>query len=223
MTPANRNAEKYLQQVCSLGLRWQEVMPTIMDTLHHIVPSYGNCFFAANQQGDVVDIFDERPEAQSVTALYAEHFLNRKEKEVFIGWRNAGTFRSAVDFDRLLKVDRRQFMRHELYNEVLKPIGYYYGAHVVLRAGSELRGYLQVERGRKSGRYTAAELRRLDRAGAFIQYALGPAPVVDDDLLYSPDVNQQGMIVAHRTGRIQHESKTARQPLHLSCFSRVSV
>ncbi len=220
--PGRQSAEKYLQQVCSLGLQWQQVMPTILETLHDIVPSYGNTFLAANPHGDVVDIYDESPDAPSILPVYADSFLNRKEREVFVGWRNAGDFRSAVDFDRLMTVDRPRFLRHAFYHEVLKPVGFFYGAHVALREGSELRGYVQFKRNKRGGRYARAELRRIDWAARFINHALAPVARQGDGTLYSPDVSKQGLIIADARGRIQHLSSTARRLISLSCLSPVS-
>lgn len=217
MNPARRDKEKYLQQICSLGMHWQVSMPTILDTLHGIVPSYANVYFATDSQGEVTNIYDEHPDAESVIPVYTGQFFNRQEREVFVGWRPVQDFRTAVDFDHLMTVDRSRFLRHGFYNEVLRPVGFFYGAHVNLRQGSSFKGYLQLKRKRSDGRFSSTELRRIDRISRFISHTLDAKAPEHEEALFSPEVSDQGLVIANADGDIEHISRAARRMLYLSC------
>jgi DNA-binding CsgD family transcriptional regulator len=217
-----RRAETRLQQICCLGLKQQVAIPLVLRELHELVPSHWNGFFWCGADGNVDNLFLESPMAMELVPFYYQEFYNNRELEVFRGWQYAGRHLiRSTRFDALLRVDRRRFLRHAFYAEVLGPLEFDNAVFTAVRARGRPLGFLLVVRTRGDPPFAAADLRHLDRLSAFIAHALMHAGEQrQDDWLDAP--GDEGLIIANRRGGIEWMTPSARSMLILASCDRLS-
>ncbi|MBA3730858.1 MAG: hypothetical protein H0W93_00385, partial [Gammaproteobacteria bacterium] len=129
-----RRAEKYIQQLCCLGLDGQILIPALLEKLHDVIPSYGNAFFWTDANFKFRNLYDENPIFPQVASVYASEFYNNREREIF------NTFSESMRYDRgvqsleeVLKTEKKAFFRHDFYHLIYRPLGYRHFIRIVLR------------------------------------------------------------------------------------------
>ncbi|TGN41488.1 helix-turn-helix transcriptional regulator [Marinobacter confluentis] len=215
---ALRKAQSRIQQLCCMGLGDQIAIPAILRELHDYVPSHANCFFWSDPEGNVRDIYDERPQAPDWLPTYLAEFHNRLDLEVFCGWQNFlrhGT--KAVDYDSLLKVDRREYDRHAYYNEMMSQLDFYWGLFMVVRDQKQPLGAVALHRAPKDPRFNADEALRLDQIMPFIAHAFTTPCDPEHQWIDSDD---QGLIVTDLRGNIVSASAGGQRLLTMASSDR---
>lgn len=214
-------AEACIQQLCCSGLDSESVIPAVLNTLHDYVPSYANAYIWCNRNAEIVNLYDERPEATDLLPLYFNEFYDRTERDVFTSWRqHIRLSNEAADFDTLLTVPRRHFLRHEFYGDFLRQLDFYWGAHLVVREAGQPAGVLVLHRTKKDKPFSAAEIRLLNRLGGFLAHAVRCSDRQRHPWVGTED---QGIIITSDSGRIEWLSKRARQLLFLQRYPQANA
>lgn len=215
-----RKVESGIQHLCCLGLYGQVAIPAVLRELHALIPSYANAFFWSDEGGNVVNVYDERPESVNITPLYLRIFYNKRELEVFTGWpRFVRESNRAMQFDELLTVSRQRFLNHEFYHEVLSKLNFYRGLHVVAREQDQRLGALAMTRSARDPAFTSDDARQLERLSGFIAHALLRKETRDYGWVESSD---EGFAVTDQQGNVEWASARARQFLFMVANGRVS-
>jgi DNA-binding CsgD family transcriptional regulator len=220
---ASRHAESRLQQICCLGLEAQVAMPLILRELHAVVASRWNGFFWCNPNGDITNLFTELPEALTLAPLYYQEFYNSRELEVFQGWRYICRHVTwTTPFEALLRVPRRELLRHPFHGELLSRIEFQTALYKVVRERERPLGIVALHRAHGDPAFSADEARRLDRLAAFIRHALTDAGSYRPDDWVDPSAAEEGLIVADARGTIRWLSDNARRMLVMASCERLS-
>ena len=197
-------------RLCSLGLDSHSLVAKFLDSLHGYIPSYANLYFWADADGDVDDIYDERPlDSELISLCYDEAFI-RKQREVFDGW--PGTFRhqSTVSMDRLWRVNRKTFIAHEFYNELYRKLDCHHGLHRAIRVDGENHGALQLHRSLKDVKFSGRDIQRLDRVAKHLEYGI---KISANGSGYEPSKKPSNteFITASTSGSIMHYTAGAQR------------
>jgi len=215
-----KKVESGIQHLCCLGLSGQVAIPAVLRELHELVPSYANAFFWCDEQGNVANVYDERPDSADITPLYLREFYDRRELEVFTGWpRFVRESNRAMEFDELLTVDRRRFLNHEFYHEVLSKLKFDCGLHVVARENDQRLGALAMTRSAGEPAFSGGDARHLERLSGFIAHALLRDEKRDYGWVESCD---EGFAVAGPEGKFEWVSGRGRQFLFMVAHDRIS-
>ena len=198
-----------IQQLCSLGLSENHIMPALLELLHDYIPSYANVYMWADAQGNVAEIYDERPISHSLMALYYDEFMNSLEMEVFDGWPSSLIHRNAVDMDLLWKVDRKTFFRHSFYNELYGQVGYHWGLHRPIRSNSRNHGALQLHRTHHDRPFSQDDAVNLDKVARHLEYAFRIPQESYENCTKLP--SNTGFITANSKGKILNYSRGAER------------
>src|SRR5688500_17802209 len=115
-TSPNRKAEARFKQLCSLGLDSQVLMPALVKTLRELMPfSQANFFWSDGFEAS--NGYSEGPIDNRVIEAYLSEFHNRREREVHLSFTEMMHLPAGVHpGERLLKVSRREFYRHDYFN-----------------------------------------------------------------------------------------------------------
>ncbi len=211
-TPTGRVIAR-IQRLCCLGLSDQIVIPQLLRDLQDLVPSHGNTFFWAGPQQELANIYTESPCAAEVAPLYLQEFHNRREREVMLTFTDvmrANYASPACDFfERVLKVDRREFMSGDLYNLIIRPLGWERMIQLkITRQGPEL-GALNMGRVASDPDFTRREVRLLEAIAPFVAHALTHRTPADPFV----DSEDSGLVIADGKGCVQYLSRGAARLL----------
>lgn len=220
MAGAALRAEARVKQLCCLGLGGQTVMPALLRELHAFLPSFGNTFFWADENGELANIYDESPDSVNVGPLYVNEFYNRREWEVNLGFTYTMRHHCGVhSSDSLMTVSRREFLGCDLYNLVFRPLRYQDFLRLMVREGGRALGALQLWRAPGERKFSQQDMTRLWRLGPYIAHALTQAGARDVPSVESED---SGVIVADRAGVVLYASRRARALLFYAMHPQVA-
>lgn len=212
-----------MQQLCCLGLPAQVVVPLLLRELHQLVGAHWNGFLWCDRNGQLTNLYAELPEALALAPLYYQEFYNRRELEVFIGWEQVcRRVRRTTPFEALLRVPRRNFLRHAFYSEALRRIDFDTALYCVVRERDRPLGILAVHRTPGDRAFTAADARCLDRVSDFIRHALTVANPKPDLQWMDPDADGEGLILTDANGHLLWTSDNARRLLIMASCERLS-
>ncbi|MBA2410215.1 MAG: helix-turn-helix transcriptional regulator [Gammaproteobacteria bacterium] len=215
-----RRAEKYIQQLCCLGLDGQILIPALLEKLHDVIPSYGNAFFWTDANFKFRNLYDENPIFPQVASVYASEFYNNREREIF------NTFSESMRYDRgvqsleeVLKTEKKAFFRHDFYHLIYRPLGYRHFIRIVLRENELPLGRILLYRAEDRD-FTAHERRRLAAIAPFISHALSH-PLADNQIPLT-DGRHEGLIITSPPGKIMFMSPQAHKLLILATHLEIS-
>jgi DNA-binding CsgD family transcriptional regulator len=199
-----------IKQLCCLGLGPHAIAPPLTRLLLRMIPGHSASVFFSDDTGELINIYDENPALIEVGPIYVNEFHERREADVWIGFKE--TFQRGlvgVMVEELIKVDRRTWKRSDMYNRVFRPLGCDGGLRLALRHGGRPLGGIAVSRSEGEREFTKQDLNLLVSLEPYFSHAfdlpLGPAPLVESDA-----DEDQGLIVADRDGRIRYLSRQAR-------------
>lgn len=207
-------AQARIKQLCCLGLGGEAIMPALLRELHHLIPSYANTFFWADENGRLSNICDESPDSAEIGPLYVNEFYNRRECEVQPGFSYTMRHHHGVySADSLTSVSRKKFLASDLYNLVFRPLKYHDFVRLMVREGGHTLGALQLWRAPGEARFTRRDRERLRHLGPYIAHALTEAghpevPLVESD--------ESGLLIADRHGCLQYACVQGRKLLFLA-------
>ena len=198
-----------IRQLCSLRLDSRFLIPQFLKLLHDYIPSYANVYFWIGMNGDIEDVYDERPDAYKLIPTYFSQYWNNHERDIFDGWSSTLNFGRSVSMDCLWTVDRKRFLRHSFYNEFLGQLSFYWGLHRPIKVGYKIHGILQLHRAKNDQDFAAEDRLKLDQIARHLEYALGLPKQNPDDQTLLP--SNTGLIRVDTEGRILSFSPGAEQ------------
>jgi DNA-binding CsgD family transcriptional regulator len=200
----------HIKQLCCLGLDPQAIAPPLTRLLLRMIPGHSASLFFSDDSGELINIYDENPALIEVGPIYVNEFHDRRETDVWIGFKE--TFQLGlvgVMVEELVKVDRRTWKRSDMYNLVFRPLGCDGGLRLALRDRGRPLGGIAVSRSEGEREFTKQDLDLLVSLEPYFSHAfdlpLDPAPLVESDA-----DEDQGLIIAERDGRIRYLSRQAR-------------
>jgi DNA-binding CsgD family transcriptional regulator len=207
------------KQLCCLGLGGEAVIPALLGELRAIIPSFGSTFFFADENGNLVNVFDENPESPNVVPIYLQEFYRRPDRIVGTDFAKALRTEFGVhSLEEVLPIDLSAYLRTDQYNLVQRPLGYDGHIRLVVRDGRHPRGAIILSRSLGERTFDADDRRRLGALETFFAYALaakspGEGPLVESD--------KSGLIIADQTGKTLHSSALGRRLLFLATHPRI--
>lgn len=150
------NAAATIRALCGLGLPGEQLIPALLEALHRVIPSSRNLFDWTDANGNLVRYFFEGPIDAEVARHYFEEFYNRREAEAMGGFRETvlgrATVRSAAE------LDRPEFFRSDLYNEIWRPQNLHTRVEAIVRgARGQPLGSLVLYREKGAAAFTREE------------------------------------------------------------------
>ena len=207
-----------IKQLCCLGLGPHAIAPPLTRLLLRMIPGHSASVFFSDDTGELVNIYDENPALIDVGPIYVNEFNNRREADVWIGFKET--------FERgLIGVMVEELIKStgELGSEATCTTWFSgrsaataasCGSRCVQRRAAARRDRSITQRRRSaSSPKQRPRSPRIARAVFFPRvYVLrsSPAPLVESDA-----DEDQGLIVADRDGRIRYLSRQARALLFL--------
>jgi DNA-binding CsgD family transcriptional regulator len=211
-------AQARIKQLCCLGLGGEAVMPALLRGLHALIPSYGNQFMWADENQQLSNLYGENPDTAQFAPLYVGEFYNRGEC-VIGGFTHAVRHeRGVVDRDNALTVEKTAYYKSDLYNLLLRPLGYDGLLRITVRDGSKPLGLLGLFRGPKDPPFMAEDKRNLAALEPFIAHALTERSAAEMTLV---DSGENGMIIADGDGKPVYFSSEGRRLLFLATQPQV--
>jgi DNA-binding CsgD family transcriptional regulator len=217
-----RRAVARIRQLSCLGLGGEAAVPEILRELHGLVPAGSNIFSWAGAGGEISNVYTEHPGWVHMGPLYFAKFYERREREVILTFSESMRLRDGPavrHVDSFLKVDRREFLRSSMFNEILRPVNDYQRLFVTVREGVRGLGGMLLGRGQHDPPFTGDETKRLELIVPHIAHALAPRGNLDVELA---DTDEEGLIVAGLDGKILHLTPQAERLLLLSCYPQCS-
>jgi len=208
-SPADKKALASIRRLSCLGLGGQIAMPAILNELHAFIPSHSNQFYWAGPNQELVNLYDESDILLPFIPLYLEEFHNKREREVVFTF--AETMRRSRRSEVMryrentLKVDERQFEKHDFYNLTMRPTGLHDGLQLTVMEQGRSIGLLHISRAKGDPEFTERERQLLYSIAPFLAHAQAER-TADERVAESPD---RGLIIATPAGAIEYLSPQA--------------
>jgi DNA-binding CsgD family transcriptional regulator len=217
-----RHAEARLRQLCCLGLGGQAVMPTLLQSLHALIPSRTNHFFWASEDGEIGNSYMEAAEELELLPLYFAEFYNREAEVGSLPFAEKMRRVPGVHADPAPEGDPRTIYNSDFYNGFLRPLRIHHALGAVIRAADgRALGLLRLARAERQPSFSLEEHRRLARLAPFVAHAL-------EDVTHDPvetavaDGEDTGLLIVDMLGKPVHISSRARALLRLAGHSRIA-
>jgi DNA-binding CsgD family transcriptional regulator len=193
-------------------------MPALFHELRTLIPSFGSTFFWADAKGEMANVYDENPEGPRVAQTYFQEFRGRdiEGSESFAG--SMKRERGVTASDSNARIDMNAIRRTDLYNAILRPLGYDGFARLVVREKDRPLGGLVLWRAPGESGFKPEDKRRLAGLEAFLAHALSAPSALDAPLV---DSGRLGFIVANTAGKPIYSSAEGRRLLFLATHPRV--
>ncbi len=219
---ALRKAEAHFKQLCSLGVESTVLMPTLFKSLRELVP-YSYCgFYWADENREIANYYWEGDGDLEIILEYVVEFHRTgREQEVLMTLPEAlsvlPTFSPA---ERLIKISRREFERHDFYNLCWRPMRMWDCRFVMVREGPRSLGALLVSRDKNQTPFTPDEEQVLERLAPYLAHACAATTPFDGPW---QDTEDSGLAILKTNGEIQHISPSARALLFYASHPVISA
>lgn len=209
----------HIRQICCLGLGGGAIMPTLLKTLHDLVPSDSNAFFWVDENDDISDICAEKLLPPEVMSLYFREFYDYQ----------VGGFRNVIarTAKRKLGIDRANrepgFYTSDYYNLVWREhLNAHHVMYAVIQEQGKRLGQLSLYRASKDEPFSRAEEAQLAQVTHYIAHGLNAAPLCNHGAERFRDTDGSGLITINALGEIQHVSKEGKRLLFLASYATIS-
>jgi DNA-binding CsgD family transcriptional regulator len=185
----------------------------VLEALHEVVPSTCNLFDWSDRAGNLLHYYFEGPIDHAVARHYFEYFYNRREAEAMPTFRQSLT--GPVTVRSATELDRPEFFRSALYNEVWSPQGLHSRVEAIVRgARGQSLGSLVLYRGPSDAPFSNDEEERLSTVVPYLARAFEREPrlVVD----YVPRLDRPALLSLSTDGDVLHISRDAHKLLLLA-------
>lgn len=209
LSPADKKALASIRRLSCLGLGSQIAVPAILRELHALIPSHSNQFYWAGPNQELVNLYDESDLLLPFIPFYLEEFHNKREREVVFTF--AETLRRSRRSEvmryreKTLKVEERQFEKHDFYNLAMRPTGLHDALQLVVAEHGRSIGLLHISRECRDPGFTERDRQLLLAIAPFLAHAQAEH-TADDRVTESPD---RGLIIATPAGAIEYLSPQA--------------
>lgn len=210
-----RSAVAHFRQLCCLGLPPQAVIPSLLLTVHEIVPSEANCYHFADASGRMAAFVPEYVIPEVVTAL-VENFDDLIERAYQINFPT--TMLRGMPVGNLMSSYTAAFYRSEVHHLVFRPYNLHQVIDVVVRDTPDGQGIgaFLVGRSKRHPDFSASEKGMLLHLMPYIAHAMHGgeerASVGREDEF--ADSGSSGLVVLDARGQLVYSSQRARQVLY---------
>ena len=218
MTDATRRrkALQRIRRLACLDISGPQLAPLLLRELRDVLYFDSAGYFWRNEHG-ATDLFMDDQAVIDLLPLYMDDYIQKAEREAGRSFEEGlredfGPIRT----EQMIKLPLRQFLRHDYYNLILRPMGLNQCASLVPRlAGGRPTGALKLYRRDPRHHFTDDEMRLF---GAQERYL---ADVLDHTAAgHEQDLVNDAILVATLDGELQWISDQARQILSLAFSSR---
>jgi DNA-binding CsgD family transcriptional regulator len=204
-----------LRSLSRSGLSAEAFIPAALEAMHGVIASYRNLFDWTDAQGNLIRYYFEGPIDHRVAAHYFEEFHNQREAEVMPGFRQAINGRAVIHgADEL---DRPEFFRSALYNEIWRPQGLHTRLEAIVKGGrGEPLGSLVLYRAPGEPRFTREDEQLLEQAAVYIARGLESEDDAAGTQGFAVAPTRKALLTLGSRGELLHLSQDALKVLLLA-------
>lgn len=204
-----------LRNLSRCGLTVEVFIPAALEALHGIIPSYRNLFDWTDADGNLVRYYFEGPIDHRIAAHYFEEFHNRREGEAMPQFRQAVNGRASIRSAD--EIDRPEFFRSALYNEIWRPQGMHTRIEAIVRgARGGLLGSLVLYRAAGDPRFEREDERLLAQAASYVARGIEAEQAEDLARGFAGSLKRRASLNLGRGGELAHLSSYALNLLLLA-------
>lgn len=190
-------------------------LPAALEALHGVVPSYRNLFDWTDAQGEIVRYYFEGPIDHRIAALYFEEFHNRREGEVMPQFRQSINGRAVIRSAQ--ELDRPEFFRSALYNEIWRPQGLHTRVEAIVRnARGKVLGSLVLYRAAGDRHFTREEEALVEQAAGYLARGIEAGSNAEPAEIAATTPRKRATLNLGPQGELLHMSQDALKLLMLS-------
>jgi hypothetical protein len=145
----------HIRQLCSLGLKPEEIMPAFLKALHDLVPSDSNAFFWIDDNSEITNICAERVLPADVMQLYFRKFYVDQESNFKHQYRRLAQSPQGVAALYL----GESFYRSDYYNLVWRDLNAHHALYAAIGEHGDQLGQLSLYRAAKDPLFTPKRCR----------------------------------------------------------------
>jgi DNA-binding CsgD family transcriptional regulator len=198
-----------------MGLPGEVFIPALLEALHGIIPSARNLFDWTDDDGQLIRYYFEGPVDHEINKHYFDAFHNQREAEVMPSFRQAVTGRAVIHSAEML--DRPEFFRSALYNEIWRPQRLHTRVEAVVRGirGQPL-GSLVLYRGPGERKFTRTEEALLSQVVPYVARGLQAAGADLGQIEFTSRRDRRAVLSLGEHGDLLHLSADALKLLLLA-------
>jgi DNA-binding CsgD family transcriptional regulator len=201
-----KTAIVHFRQYCALGLDDRIVMPTLMQVMHRIIPSYFNVFWWADENKEVSGFHTENPDAIAASRRYMMEFANRRElKSIAVSFRQHMHDREVRNAAHLGSA----LYKSDFYGELLHPLGIRTLIRGAVPAGKNGGGSIMLTRAPGEKPFNANEERRLATLLPYLAHACA-VPRHQGEPEYIDSGEDEGLLLVNMRGRMEYSNEQGR-------------
>lgn len=198
-----------------MGLPPETFIPALLEALHAIVPSDRNLFDWTDRHGRLIRYYFEGTIDHAINRHYFENFHNQKEADVMPSFKDAVMGHAVVLSAEAL--DRPEFYRSALYNEVWRPQRLHTRLEAIIRgARGEPLGSLVLYRGPGEKRFTQGDEKVLEAVVPYVARGLQAQTALESPQVYVRSASKRTNIDIGHDGCIKYISADALKMLLLA-------
>lgn len=204
-----------LRALACMGLTPQAFIPALLELLHELIPSDRNLFDWTDARGRLLYYYFEGDIDPEINRHYFEVFHNRKEAEVMPSFHEALT--SGLVVHSAARLERPEFFRSALYNEIWRPQRLHTRLEAVVRgSGGELMESLVLYRGQGERSFGRAEELLLERVVPYVASGLQAGAMAQACQGFVQRLDRRAVLCLGPQGELQHLSPQALKLLLLA-------
>lgn len=224
ISQAQRQAERHVRLLCSLGMDWRLLMPDLTKALREVVPIPMLNFGWQNSQlqTEMLYIDWNVPHSDEIAQrLFGEYYLKNRMLEIFKSAEDLAKLPNIVTNEQMLRISKREFERHDFYQSVYQPLQTHH--NLCLRLGYEngMLATLLINRPQGEPDFSRSELQALNRLIPFLFNAVNHHQSHASPHRWSD--GEPGLIVFDRSGHVDYMDHIAQRLLGYALERRQSV
>ncbi|MDD2761342.1 MAG: helix-turn-helix transcriptional regulator [Methylomonas sp.] len=218
MTPQKRNNSLLaeLQQLCSLGMPSELVMPDLFKGLTQWMSADNGQFIWVDAEQRPCNFYCGSGEATTW-----RNFPELIDQLFIPGWNLRDWYRRNDSATLVGGIDDKNYYRSSFYGEIMRAVGGECSMCIVIRdAGGRVRGSMGLNRDRKNHPFTSAESKRYEQFGLHLGQLFADADQAE--AAGGERIGERGMAVFDYAGKLLYGDEAARQLLFLAGHSQLT-
>ena len=204
-----------LRALAAIGLSEEAFVLAVLEAMHGAIPSSRNLFDWTDTNGQLTRYYFEGPIDHRINEHYFEAFHNKREGAAMPLFRDAVMGSAVVNSAE--QIDRPEFFRSALYNEIWRPQRLHTRIEAVVRNGlGQPLGSLVLYRGPGERKFTREDEALLAQLVPYIARGLEHGKRVHTDGEYVAHPARRAVVVLGTDGELERLSPDALKLLLLS-------